>query len=87
MRSGKTLKLLLELKRLQSEGMGNQKVVYASSNSPYHYEDKSRLVFLDDMTIDARVEWQEYRKKVYDYPSMTLNELIEKLEGKGSINR
>ncbi len=78
--SGKMLKFLLELKKLQAEGKGGQKVLYTSLDSPFHYEEKSILVFLDDMTPYARTEWQKYRKKIYDYKSLTLNELIEKLE-------
>lgn len=81
MTSGKTLRLLLELKKLQLEGKGNQKVWYVSPDTPFHYEERSRLVFLDDMTPYARAEWQRYKEKVHDYPSMTLDELIEKLEG------
>lgn len=78
--SGKTLKLLLELKELQKEGRGSQKMVYFSPNTPFHYKEKSRLVFIGDMTPDARAEWQKYTEKVYDYPVITLDELIEKLE-------
>ena len=83
--AGKMLNLLLELRRLQAEGKGNQRVVYTSPNSPCHYEERSQLIFLDVMTSDARVEWQKYREKVYDYPSMTLNELIERLEMEGVV--
>jgi hypothetical protein len=79
-RTGKMLKLLLELKKLQAGGKGNQKVLYSTPNAPFHYEEKSILVFLDDMTPYARAEWQKYKEKVYDYPSMTINELVEKLE-------
>ena len=86
MTSGKTFRLLLELKKLQSQGKGSQKIWYSSPNTPFHYEEKSRLVFLDDMTPYARTEWKRYKEKVYDYPSMTLDELVEKLEKGGLKN-
>jgi len=82
LRSGKNWWYFEQLLNLQLEGKGEDKIMWIYPNAPYHIEKKSIPIIIDELYAletggTALLKWETVEKKVYDYPTVTVNQSIE----------
>jgi len=69
----------IDLRTMSLLGKGNDTLMFAYPNAPFHYETASDII----MVIDGKPEKYKYQKKVHDYPIKTVNEWIEIYQKQG----